>query len=154
MYRFGRPCVGWLRWAVLLPVVWACTWALAAPRELRVGVYSNEPKDFVDARGKPAGIFVDLLELVAARERWTLQYVPCSWQDCLNALVAGQIDLMPDVARNAERERLYDFHASPVLHSWTQVYRGRGSSIQSMLDLGGKRVAVLKGSIQRATFQH
>ena len=28
----------------------------AAPRELRVGVYSNEPKVFVDADGKAAGI--------------------------------------------------------------------------------------------------
>ena len=154
MYRFGRPCVGWLRWAVLLPLLCACTLAVAAPRELRVGVYSNEPKVFVDAQGKPAGIFVDLLQLVAAREQWTLQYVPCNWQDCLDALAAGQIDLMPDVARSAERERLYDFHASPVLNSWSQIYRARGSSIQSLLDLAGKRVAVLNGSVQRATFLH
>lgn len=138
-------------WAVAL--VWACaTAAVAVPRELRVGVYSNEPKVFLDAEGKPAGIFVDLLQLVAAREQWTLRYVPCDWQDCLDALAAGQIDLMPDVARTPERERLYGFHASPVLHSWSQVYRARGGSIQSMFDLAGKRVAVLKGSVQRATF--
>ncbi|WP_279626859.1 EAL domain-containing protein [Acidovorax radicis] len=152
VYRLGRPRVGWLRWAVVLPLLWACAFALAAPRELRVGVYSNEPKVFVDADGKPAGIFVDLLQLVATREQWTLRYVPCDWQDCLDALAAGQLDLMPDVARTREREGLYDFHASPVLHSWSQVYRARGSSIQSMFDLTGKRVAVLKGSVQRATF--
>ena len=153
MYRFGSHCVGWLRWAVLLALLWACGVAIAAPRELRVGVYSNEPKVFVNAEGKPSGIFVDLLQLVATREQWTLRYVPCDWQDCLDALAAGQIDLMPDVARTRERERLFDFHASPVLHSWSQVYRARGSSIQSMFDLAGKRVAVLKGSVQRATFQ-
>ena len=151
MYRFGSHCVGWLRWAVLLALLWACGVAMAAPRELRVGVYSNEPKVFVNAEGKPSGIFVDLLQLVATREQWTLRYVPCDWQDCLDALAAGQIDLMPDVARTSERERLFDFHASPVLHSWSQVYRARGSSIQSMFDLAGKRVAVLKGSVQRAT---
>jgi diguanylate cyclase (GGDEF)-like protein/PAS domain S-box-containing protein len=139
---------------VLAPLLYACigTSAHAAPRELRVGVYSNEPKLFVDAQGRASGIFVDLLQLVAEREHWTLRYVPCEWQDCLDALAAGQLDLMPDVARTRERERLYDFHSLPVLHSWSQVYRARGSSIQSMFDLAGKRVAVLKGSVQRATF--
>ncbi|WP_436126511.1 EAL domain-containing protein [Acidovorax sp. LjRoot117] len=144
----------WLRWMVLAPLLYACigTSAHAAPRELRVGVYSNEPKLFVDAQGRASGIFVDLLQLVAEREHWTLRYVPCEWQDCLDALAAGQLDLMPDVARTRERERLYDFHSLPVLHSWSQVYRARGSTIQSMFDLAGKRVAVLKGSVQRATF--
>lgn len=137
---------------VVLYVSLFCAGAQAAPRELRVGVYSNEPKLFVDAQGQPSGIFVDLLQLVAAREQWTLRYVPCEWQDCLDALAAGQLDLMPDVARTRERERLYDFHSLPVLHSWSQVYRARSSTIQSMFDLSGKRVAVLKGSVQRTTF--
>ena len=130
----------------------ACASAHAAPRELRIGVYSNEPKLFLDAQGQAAGLFVDLLQLVAAREHWQLRYVPCEWQDCLDALAAGELDLMPDVARTRERERLYDFHALPVLHSWSQIYRARGSTIQSLFDLAGKRVAVLKGSVQRATF--
>ncbi len=153
VYRFGRPSVGGLRWAVVWALLWACTSVLAAPRELRVGVYSNEPKVFVNAEGTPSGIFVDLLQLVAVREQWTLRYVPCDWQDCLDALAAGQIDLMPDVARTRTREQLYSFHDAPVLHSWSQVYRARGSSIQSMFDLAGKRVAVLRGSVQSASFR-
>ncbi|MBT9513152.1 MAG: EAL domain-containing protein [Acidovorax sp.] len=137
---------------MVLPLLWACASVPAAPRELRVGVYSNEPKVFVDGDGKAAGIFVDLLQLVAVREQWTLKFVPCNWQDCLDALRAGQLDLMPDVARSAEREALYDFHTLPVLHSWSQIYRAPGSAIHSLFDLQGKRVAVLKGSVQRATF--
>ena len=50
-----------------------CASAHAAPRELRVGVYSNEPKLFLDAQGQAAGLFVDLLQLVAAREHWQLR---------------------------------------------------------------------------------
>ncbi len=130
----------------------ACASALGAPRELRVGVYSNEPKVFVDSSGKASGIFIDLLQQVAAREQWTLKFVPCTWQDCLDALRAGQLDLMPDVARTPEREALYDFHNVPVLHSWSQIYRAPGSAIHSLFDLQGKRVAVLRGSVQRATF--
>ena len=147
-----RRCAVWLKGIVWVAVLTASASIAAAPRELRVGVYSNEPKVFVGADGKAAGIFVDLLQLVAAREQWTLKYVPCSWQDCLDALREGQLDLMPDVARSPEREILYDFHRLPVLHSWSQIYRTSGAPIYSLFDLQGKRVAVLKGSVQRSTF--
>lgn len=147
-----RLCAAWLKGIVWAAVLTASASIAAAPRELRVGVYSNEPKVFVDADGKAAGIFVDLLQLVAAREQWTIKYVPCSWQDCLDALREGRLDLMPDVARSPEREILYDFHRLPVLHSWSQIYRTSGAPIYSLFDLQGKRVAVLKGSVQRSTF--
>jgi len=150
--RLARQYAAWLRGIVWAAVLAASASVAAAPRELRVGVYSNEPKVFVEADGKAAGIFVDLLRLVAAREQWTIKYVPCSWQDCLDALRQGQLDLMPDVARSPEREILYDFHRLPVLNSWSQIYRTSGAPIYSLFDLQGKRVAVLKGSVQRSTF--
>lgn len=154
VYRLTRSRMGWLRggvvWGLLL---WGCVLgALGSPRELRVGVYSNEPKVFLDSQGKPSGIFVDLLDLVAAREHWTLRYVPCAWQECLDALRAGDLDLMPDVARSPEREAMYSFHSLPVLQSWSQVYGARGQAIQAMFDLQDKKVAVLKGSVQRSAF--
>ena len=91
VYRFRRRWVGWLRWVAVLPLLWACASVPAASRELRVGVYSNEPKVVVDAGGKASGIFVDLLQLVATREQWTLKFVPCDWQDCLDALRPGSL---------------------------------------------------------------
>ena len=60
---------------------------------------------------------------------------------------------MPDVARNQEREALYAFHQEPVLASWNQVYTRQGSGLRSMLDLEGKRVAVLSGSVQERQFE-
>ena len=51
----------------------------SAGRTVRVGVYQNEPKVFMDENGHASGFFVDLLEEIAAREGWTLVYVPCEW---------------------------------------------------------------------------
>jgi PAS domain S-box-containing protein len=122
-------------------------------RTVHVGVYQNEPKIFIDEDGQAAGIFMDILDEIAIQEGWKLVYVPCEWADCLRALENGQIDLMPDVAYSQDREAMYDFHEIPVLQSWSEVYAAPGSSINKITQLGGKRVAVLKGSIQQTGFE-
>ncbi|MBB1075082.1 EAL domain-containing protein [Rhodoferax sp. 4810] len=125
--------------------------AEAAPRVVRVGVYANAPKIFADSNGQPSGILGDVLVAMAAEEGWTLEPIACDWQACLEALRTGGIDLMPDVAYTAERAQLYDFHNTPALQSWSQLYKHKAVPITSMLDLKGKRIAVVSGSLQ-ATF--
>jgi diguanylate cyclase (GGDEF)-like protein/PAS domain S-box-containing protein len=119
------------------------------PREVRVGVYQNEPKIFLAETGQPTGILGDLLVEIGQREGWTLRAVPCEWQACLDALQAGDIDLMPDVASTEQRLKIFDVHRIPSLLSWSQLYKKSGTPINSMLDLKGKRVAVLAGSVQQ-----
>ncbi len=119
-----------------------------AGRTVRVGVYQNEPKVFIDEQGRPAGLFIELLEAIALEEDWTLVYTSCIWSDCLQALTTGQIDLMPDVAYSFERDAVYDFHSTPVVESWSQVYARSSFMPQSFPELAGRRVALLKDSIQ------
>ncbi|MDA8141793.1 MAG: transporter substrate-binding domain-containing protein [Desulfobacteraceae bacterium] len=128
--------------------------ALAAERIVKVGIYENAPKIFTAEDGRPAGIFIDILEHIAAKEGWRLEYLPGNWPQGLERLEQGRIDLMPDVALTSERETLYDFHKVPVLSSWFQVYARKGSGIQSILDLQGKRVTVLEKSVQQEAFSH
>jgi len=124
----------------------------AEPREVRVGVYGNEPKIYLNAAGQPAGIFVDILDAIAAKARWKLVYVPCKWQECLEAVQAGRIDLMPDVAYSTQRDQTFSFHWTPVMLSWSQLFTRKGERISSVLDLEGKRVALLRGSTQQENF--
>ncbi|RII26937.1 MAG: sensor histidine kinase [Geobacter sp.] len=126
--------------------------ANAAVRTVTVGVYENAPKVFTSENGKPSGIFIDIIEQIAKAEGWHLRYVSGTWAEGLDRLAKGEIDLMPDVAYTAEREKLYAFHKIPVLSVWSQVYARKGSGIQSILDLNGKRVAALENTIQLQTF--
>lgn len=126
--------------------------ARAGEQVIKVGVYENAPKIFISESGRPAGIFIDLIEYIAKQEGWNLQYVTGTWAEGLERLEKGEIDLMPDVAYTVDREKIFAFHKVPVLSSWFQVYARKGSGIKSILDLGGKRIAVLERSVQQEAF--
>ena len=117
------------------------------PSTVRVGIYENAPKIFTDESGKPAGFWIDIVEYIAAEEDWDVEYVPGSWSESLERLSNNEIDIMPDVAYNEERGALYAFSTEVVYTSWATVYAREGSIIQSVLDLEGKVVAVLRGSV-------
>lgn len=127
-------------------------WGLTERRIVTVGFYENAPKVYTGENGRPAGLFVELLEEIARAEGWRLHYVPCKWASCLAQLEQGQLDLMPDVAFSSERGQIYDFHNVSVASSWSQVYSNPQFKVQALDDLAGKRIAILQGGIQETFF--
>lgn len=122
-------------------------------RVVKVGIYMNPPKVYWEEGGEPSGIFVDILDHIAAAEGWQVEYHKDTWENCLSLLQDGSVDLMPDVAYNSERDKVMDFHQNPVLYSWTQIYVKRGIALNSLLDLEGLRLAVLRNSVQAKLLQ-
>jgi|GEM_PF-1351109 len=153
---FFRPVTGSvprLGVVILLALV-LFPWAgHAETLKVRVGVYQNEPKIFFDKNGEATGILIDILRRIAEKEGWRLSFTSCEWASCLKKLQRGEIDLLPDVAYSAERARYFDFHQTPALYSWSQVYRRHTVSITSPFDLNNKRVALLGGGIQEEGFK-
>lgn len=122
--------------------------AQSVQRDVRVGVYGNKPKIFLNEEGHPDGIFPDVLEAIAERADWRLTWVPCEWATCLEWLREGRIDLLPDVAYSHERRGYLGFHSDEVLESWSQIFVDPALGIESWADLDGRRIAVLRGSFQ------
>jgi len=144
----GRRVWGALCWCLV-----SAGWAQEVPVPVvRYGVYENPPKIFRGKGGEPQGIFADLLQEVARQEGWQLEPFYCEWQNCLDALKRGDIDLMPDLASTDERRAIYRFAGEPALHSWSQVYRRSGLKAESILDMQGMRVAYLDGAVQQRFF--
>lgn len=130
----------------------ACTAGMMTAAEqsqplLRVGVYDNRPKLFVDETGQVSGFWADIIRHIADAEGWQLEFVHASWTECLERLQRHEIDVMPDVAYSEERSALFAFSQQPVHTSWSGVYAATDSAIESLLDLEGRRLAVLTGSI-------
>ena len=120
----------------------------AFAQTLRVGVYDNSPKVFIDSNGKPQGIFIDIIESIAQHEKWQIVYVIGEWDELLVQLENGKIDVLPDMAFSVKRDSIFSLNRIPVLESWLEVFTLESTKILSISDLNGKRIGVLKGSIQ------
>jgi len=142
----------WLKVFIIFLYIAVSTGIKAEERTITVGVYENAPKVFTSASGKPSGIFIDIIEYIAKTEGWNLHYVSGTWAEGLLRLEKGEIDLMPDIAYSADREKIFAFPNETVLSSWSQVYARKGSGIRSLMNLNGKKIAVLEGSIQQEAF--
>jgi len=121
---------------------------MAAESVVRVGVYQNPPKVFLDEEGKANGFFPTVLSKIAEAENLTLEYVPCVWESCLSDLEAGGLDLMVDVAYSPQRDQRFDFNEEVVFQARSFLYTTPGITVEAWSDLDQKRVAVLKDSIQ------
>lgn len=114
---------------------------------LKVGVYDNPPKIFINEKGNPDGIFIDVLQSVVAKEAIQLEYCYGKWSDLYLLLEQGEIDVLPDMAYSQERDSLFTLSV-PVLSSWLQLFTTSESIIHKTIDLNNKRVGVLKASSQ------
>ncbi len=124
--------------------------ALCAP--IKIGVYENKPLVYLDSQGEYQGLSIDVLRYVAEREGWQLQFVPGSWSECLEHLERGEIDLQVAIAVSPARKKLYSYPEQTLLTNWGQLYRHPTVEIDSLLDLSGKKIALLKNDIHAQVF--
>jgi PAS domain S-box-containing protein len=113
---------------------------------VRVGVYQNTPLTF-EENGKTKGYFIDILEHIASKKGWEIKYVHSSLPECLSNLENGNIDLLGAIAYSVTRGRVFDYTYESVITNWGQMYLSTKSDIESIIDLKGKKVAVLQNDI-------
>mgnify|MGYP000969615573 FL=1 len=116
-------------------------------RIIRVGVYENPPKIFTQTNGTVSGFWPELIEGIADKHDWQVQWVPGSWEENLARLKNNEIDILPDVGWTEERSKTYALSSETVLVSWARVYVPKGSMVETVLDLEGKKVGGLSGSL-------
>ncbi len=123
-----------------------------ANKEVRVGFYNFAPLTIIDNNNQAQGMFVDLLNKVAEEERWDITYVPGTFPKCIERLNNDEIDLLIAVGYSDERAEIYDFTKETVFLEWGLIYTPESTDIQTILDLDGKRVAILNDSLVGTEF--
>ncbi|WP_297694270.1 transporter substrate-binding domain-containing protein, partial [uncultured Eudoraea sp.] len=127
--------------AILIPC------SSVADTKIKVGVYQNRPLLFTDEDGKVKGIFPDILNYIAKKEGWTIEYHSGSWIQCYEDLRSGKLDIMGAIAFSEQRNQIFDFTYENVLSNWGQIYINKNSGIESILDFEGKKIAVLQNDL-------
>ena len=121
--------------------------SLQADTRIKVGVYQNIPMSEFHDDGSVHGFFIDILENIARKEGWVIEYVPGSRKESLARLKSGRIDLLGAVAHSETGANDYDYSYESVISNWGQLYVGEQSTIESIFDLKNKKVAVLHDDI-------
>ena len=66
------------------------------PEILKVGIYQNPPKVYIKNDGTPAGFIVEIMEEIADKESWEIEYVFDSWSENIRRLKHNEIHIMLD----------------------------------------------------------
>jgi polar amino acid transport system substrate-binding protein len=124
---------------------------LIEPCVITAGTQSEQPPfAFAAAGGTPEGFSIDLAEEVAGRLGLRVDYKITNLQGILTGLTAGKYDMgVAGVGATEERKKSVDF-VKPYFWSFTAVLTRTGSPAAALTDFGGKRVAVVSGSVQEA----
>ena len=148
VYRLSYPVLLFL----LLTIIGLHSSSAEAARTIRVGYEQNHPIASCSTSGKAQGIMIDLIEEVAAREGWEIQYVPCVWSACLENLEHASIDLLVGIAHTPERATKYNYNQHTVISNWGLLYSRPDIRIETYSQLHGKRIAVVKNDVYCNTF--
>ncbi|MBT3254661.1 MAG: SpoIIE family protein phosphatase [Candidatus Marinimicrobia bacterium] len=101
------------------------------------------PFDFME-NGQPQGYSIDVIHLVAEKIGVELKFVnDLTWGELLQEFRNGNIDVMPALYKNPERESYMSFTQPYYAHPSVIVVKDDNTRIDSFNDLKGKRVAVI-----------
>ncbi|NMC99146.1 MAG: transporter substrate-binding domain-containing protein [Bacteroidales bacterium] len=139
---------------IFISFIQATTFLSFSQNKIKVGVYDNPPKIFMNKNNKPEGFFIDIIQAIAKNENIKIEYVYGDWSDLSEKLKKGEIDVLPDMAYSKERDSIYSFNKLFLLSSWLEVYVLEKSKINHLGDLRNKKIGVLNGSIQEEYLQN
>ncbi len=111
---------------------------------IRVGAFNFYPGIFMDSDGLVKGFYVDALNEIGEKENIVFEYVYGSWDQGLIKLENEEVDILTSVAFTKDRAEIMDYSQSALLTVWSEVYVGKGSKINGILDLEGKKIAIMK----------
>ncbi|MBU1223909.1 MAG: EAL domain-containing protein [Gammaproteobacteria bacterium] len=113
---------------------------------VRIGVFENPPIVSAPPDALPEGIAIDMVRWVAEREGWQVTYVPAAFDTLMEQLDRGTIDLLVGIGYSDERAKRFQFSQQSLIGNWGMVFRHAGARIESLPDLKGKRVALMRSS--------
>ena len=113
----------------------------------KVGVDTTYPPFEFKVGDEYKGIDIDLINAIAKNQKFKIQLVPMDFGGIIPAMQANQLDVaIAGMSITDERKKIVDFSQPYFDAGLTVVVKKDNTSIQSVNDLKGKKVAVKKGT--------
>jgi polar amino acid transport system substrate-binding protein len=128
--------------------------AVLAKKSIALGIPTDfAPYGFMGPDMKPQGVDIAVAELIAEKLGVKAELVPVSTPNRIPYLQTKKIDLIVSaLGKNAERAKVIDFTIA-YAPFFQAVFGPKNLSIKSFADLGGKTLAVTRGTIQDDVLQ-
>ncbi|MBN2280051.1 MAG: PAS domain S-box protein [Candidatus Marinimicrobia bacterium] len=120
---------------------------LWAKEALKVGYFDKKPVTFQQENGLAAGIFIDIINEIAEKKGYEIEYHFGEFSEIFNRLQSDKIDLMVPLGYTEEREKQVVFSKEPVITSWGTVFTTHDSPIDAVPDVAFKTIAFVKNSL-------
>lgn len=106
---------------------------------------SYPPFSIVNSKHNADGFSVELLRATLEKMKYSVSFKVDKWNRIKSELAAGKLDVLPFVGRTPEREAVFDFTFPYMTMHGSIIVRADRDDINSIVDLRGKCVAVMKG---------
>ncbi|MCH4886033.1 transporter substrate-binding domain-containing protein [Acidaminobacter sp. JC074] len=104
------------------------------------------PFEFVDSDGQYKGIANDYIQLIEENTGLKMEVVyGLTWPEAYQKALSGEIDILPCVSKNAEREKVLVF-SEPYYKFQRVLVSNNHNKVDDIRDLFGKSVAVQRNS--------
>jgi two-component system NtrC family sensor kinase len=89
---------------------------------------------------------------MAAGEGWDIRYLPGSYDEGIARLASAEADLMLSALHNDPLDARIEYSAETLIMDWSLVFVRPGVRINTVIDLGGATVAVVRDSASARAF--
>ncbi len=145
----GKSIYRMLFFGLMLSISFLST---AQTRTITVGAFNNYPVIFRDNDGVIKGLYVDLLSEIGKKENINFTYVFGTWNEGLERVQSGEVDLLTSVGYTPERALFMDYCRNPILTVWGELYALQSSEINGILNIADKKIGIMKGDINAQNF--
>ena len=127
-------------------------------KKVKVGWYTSEHFQEEDASGNQrSGYSYEYLQAVANYTGWDYEYISGSWSELYDALLNGDIDILPGLSITEKRKELVNYPNYEMGNESYYIYKKADDESINSADfssLNGKKIGTLKNNLMTDYFEN
>ena len=126
---------------------------------MSVAIDHAPPFTFIDDKGRPKGLIIDVMESLRSQLPYDFEYIQCPWARCLKLVESGAVDLLPGATRTQSREQAFIYIDPPFIdrnevNQFRFYTNKRHLAINTYTDLYPLNIGTLRGSTYNEQFEN